>query len=91
MAASPVTQQPRHGERRSLAATIAIALIASSAVFGLLVSGMTFLALAVAFQIAVRRRRCRDAFASRAILGRVTIPSLPTRLVSIAGFAQCDL
>jgi uncharacterized oligopeptide transporter (OPT) family protein len=53
MTTSPVTQQPGHGERRSLAATIAIALIASSAVLGLLVSGVTFLALAVAFQIAV--------------------------------------
>ena len=53
MTSSPVTQQPRYGQRRSPAATIAIALIASSAVLGLLVSGVTFLALAIAFQIAV--------------------------------------
>ena len=53
MTTSSVTGQPRLGERRGLAATIAIALIASSAVLGLLVSGVTFLALAIAFQIAV--------------------------------------
>jgi hypothetical protein len=39
--------------RPGLAATIAIGFIASAAVFGLLISGTVFLALAVSFEIAI--------------------------------------
>jgi hypothetical protein len=38
---------------RGRVATIAIGLIASAVVFGLLISGVTFLAMAVAFEIAI--------------------------------------
>jgi hypothetical protein len=43
----------RHAGRRSPVATVALALIVSAAVFGLLITGAVFLAMAVAFEIAV--------------------------------------
>jgi uncharacterized oligopeptide transporter (OPT) family protein len=42
-----------HAGRRGPVATVALALIASAAIFGLLISGVVFLAMAVAFEIAV--------------------------------------
>ena len=48
------TLHPRNATTRpGLAATIAIGFIASAAVFGLLISGTVFLALAVSFEIAI--------------------------------------
>ena len=53
MTAATATQ-PRNDTRRpGLAATIAIGVIASAAVFGLLITGTVFLALAVAFETAI--------------------------------------
>ena len=42
-----------HAGRRGPVATVALALIVSAAVFGLLITGAVFLAMAVAFEIAV--------------------------------------
>jgi uncharacterized oligopeptide transporter (OPT) family protein len=50
---SAATQPGRDTPRRGIVLTIAISLIASSAVLGLLVAGVTFLALAIAFEVAV--------------------------------------
>ena len=89
MTTSPVTQQPRHGERRSLAATIAIALIASSAVLGLLVSGVTFLALAIAFQIAVpiaQQYHVSVSAADMAVAGRIAEFWWVFGAISVASF-----
>jgi uncharacterized oligopeptide transporter (OPT) family protein len=52
MISSPV-YPGRPARRRALATTIAIGLIATSAVLGLVVAGVTFGALAIAFEIAV--------------------------------------
>ena len=49
---APIRVDPHEG-RRGPVATVALALIASAAVFGLLISGVVFLAMAVAFEIAV--------------------------------------
>ena len=53
MTSSATTQAGINTGRRGPVATLAIGLIAAAAVLGLLVSGVTFLALAIAFQIAV--------------------------------------
>ena len=89
MTTSPVTQQPRHGERRSLAATVAIALVASSAVLGLLVSGVTFLALAIAFQVAVpvaQQYHVSVAAADMAMAGRIAEFWWVFGAISVASF-----
>lgn len=44
---------PNLHERRGTATTISIGLVASAAVLGLLISGVTFLALAITLELAV--------------------------------------
>ena len=53
MTASATTMPVRYTGRPGLATTVAIGLVASATIFGLLISGVVFLALAVAFEIAV--------------------------------------
>jgi hypothetical protein len=53
MTISAPMRAANHPGRRGPVATISLAIIASATVFGLLIAGTVFLAMAVAFQIAV--------------------------------------
>ena len=71
------TQPGRDTGHRGLVATIAIGLIASAAVLGLLVSGVTFLALAIAFEIAVPIAQQYHVSVSAADMAMAAVPPRP--------------
>ena len=83
------TQPGRDTGRRGLVATIAIGLIASAAVLGLLVSGVTFLALAIAFEIAVpiaQQYHVSVSAADMAMAGRIAEFWWVFGAISVASF-----
>lgn len=83
--------QPRS---RGLATTIAVALIASSAVLGLFVAGVTFGALAIAFQIAIpiaQQYAVSISAADMAVAARIGAFWWVFGAVSIAAFAGAGI
>lgn len=89
MTASATLSPSSDTGRPGLAATIAIGLIASAAVFGLLVAGTVFLALAVGFETAIpiaQHYRVSVSAADMAVAARLAELWWVPGVISIASF-----
>jgi hypothetical protein len=89
MTVSSFSQPRARPEPRSVITTIAITVVASSAVLGLLVSGVTFLALGLAFAFVVpiaQRYPVSFSAADMAVAGRIAELWWVFVAISVASF-----